>query len=121
MKKTIIFALLFQLILTAMASDTTKAGPAFLQEFANWELKELVKGGRIDAICDMGKGTVVCGTRHPNPGQLFISRNYGASWQLLANLTTSAITCIAAANEKEWYVLTGNAEVFGTRDAGEIG
>jgi photosystem II stability/assembly factor-like uncharacterized protein len=119
MKKTILFALLFQLTLTVMASDTTKVSPAFLQEFANWELKELVKGGRIDAICDMGNGTVVAGTRHPNPGQLFISYNYGNNWQPLTHLTTSAITCIAAANSTEWYVLTGNAEVFGTRDAGK--
>lgn len=113
----LVLALLVSTLSTA--NDTTKLPPAFLQEFENWTLQELVKGGRIDAICDMGKGVVVCGTRHPNEGRLFISRDYGISWQPLANLTESAITCIAAANKTEWYVLTGNAEVFGTRDAGK--
>jgi photosystem II stability/assembly factor-like uncharacterized protein len=115
--QTLALMLLFSV--TSEANDTTKLRPAYIQEFENWNLQELVKGGRIDAICDMGKGVVVCGTRHPNAGQLFISRDYGISWQPLANLTTSAITCIASANESEWYVLTGNAEVFSTRDAGK--
>lgn len=117
MKHCIFFALVFQLCLSAAAQNAEL--PDLLRPLRNWQLTTLVNGGRIDAICDMGNGTVVCGTRHPNPGQLFISYNYGANWQPLAQLTPNAITCIAAANAKEWYVLTGNAEVYASRDAGK--
>lgn len=94
--------------------------PAAAQDvFNNWTTTELVKGGRIDAIRVLEGPVVLCATRGLNKGMLFISENYGRTWKFLAKPTTAEITCIAeTGNRQEFYILTGLAEVFGTKDGG---
>ncbi|CAL1520340.1 glycosyl hydrolase [Chitinophaga sp. MM2321] len=100
----------------------TSVYPAIAQDiavFSNWTTTELVKGGRIDAIRALEGPVVLCATRGQNRGMLFISENYGRSWKFLAKPTTSEITCIGeTGNRREFYILTGNAEVLGTKDGG---
>lgn len=91
---------------------------AIRAEFGAWEIQALGNGGRIDAICDLGHGTVVCATRKPDPGRIFLSTDYGARWQEIASPTRNAITCIAARDFRAFYLVTDQAEVFGTADGG---
>jgi photosystem II stability/assembly factor-like uncharacterized protein len=84
-----------------------------------WSVTELAKGGRIDAIRVLKDSVVVCGLRGVNRGKLFISYDYGNSWSFLAMPTSSEITCIAETRDMNtFYVLTGEAEVFVTKDLG---
>lgn len=100
-------------------SDSTRVIDELLPVFKKWTATELVKGGRIDAIRSLGGSTVLCATRGLNRGMLFISNDYGITWQFLAKPTESDITCIAeTGNPAAFYFLTGNAEVFGTADGG---
>ncbi len=62
----------------------------------------------------------MCATRGKNRGQLFISHDYGITWSFLSKPTENEITCIAeTGNINVFYILTGNAEVFGTSDGGK--
>jgi len=86
--------------------------------FGDWEIIALGDGGRIDAICDLGHGTVICGTRKQDAGRLFLSIDYGTAWKEITSPTNHAITAIAARDRSAFYVLTDQAEVFGTADGG---
>lgn len=85
---------------------------------SSWEVQSLGSGGRIDAICDLGDGTVLCATRKPDPGRIFLSSDYGAHWHEIASPTRDAITCLAARGRQAFYLLTDRAEIFGTGDGG---
>ena len=90
-----------------------------LSELKTWSVTELVQGGRIDAIRVLKDSVVVCGVRGVNRGKLFISYDYGNSWSFLAEPTGSEITCIAETDDMNtFYILTGEAEVFVTKDLG---
>lgn len=121
MKNNILLSFfLFISICSYSNNDTAAIAQELLPVFKKFSATELVKGGRIDAIRPLGGSTVLCATRGLGRGMLFISYDYGANWQLLAKPTTSEITCIAGTgNTKEFYILTGNAEVLGTADGGK--
>src|SRR5699024_7253990 len=57
-----------------------------LQAQVKWEVNELVKNGRIDAIADLGDGIVIAGSRWPNPGRIFRSIDYGITWEKIKTL-----------------------------------
>lgn len=87
-------------------------------DFGVWEIQALGAGGRIDAVCDLGGGAVICATRKPDPGRIFLSTDYGARWQEMGSPTRNAITCLAARDRRRFYLVTDHAEVFGTADGG---
>lgn len=88
--------------------------------FKNWTITEIAKGGRIDAIRQIGPNTVLCAARGQNKGRLFISHDNGVHWSFLAQPVMADITCIGeTGNAQEFYILTGTAEVWGTRDGGK--
>lgn len=109
--------LLVFLVWTAACSGA-KSGVGLSEEFGHWETQALGAGGRIDAVCDFGDGAVICATRKPDPGRVFLSEDYGAHWRELDSPTRNAITCLAARSRQVFYLLTDQAEVFGTADGG---
>lgn len=52
-----------------------------------WKVKELVPGGRFDAIVSPGGGRVIAGTREPSPGIIFKSEDHVISRKSLGNIT----------------------------------
>jgi photosystem II stability/assembly factor-like uncharacterized protein len=100
--------------------DSAQLADQVLPVLKKFTATELVQGGRIDAIRQLEDSVVLCATRGLNKGKLFVSYDYGNHWQLLAQPTTSEITCIAETGRRnEFYILTGKAEVFGTADGGK--
>jgi photosystem II stability/assembly factor-like uncharacterized protein len=94
--------------------------PVMTAYFKNWTVMEIAKGGRIDAIRQIGPRTVLCAARGQNKGRLFISHDNGIHWNFLAQPVTTDITCIGdTGSPEEFYILTGTAEVWGTRDGGK--
>lgn len=88
--------------------------------FGKWSVTQLAEGGRIDAIRQLDEEVVLCATRGPHKGKLFISEDKGLSWRFLAQPVTVDITCIAETGRRnEFYILTGTAEVWGTIDGGK--
>ncbi len=90
-----------------------------------WEVKELIAGGRFDAVVDLGNGQVLMGTRAPNPGILFKSEDYGLTWKNLGDITSNpdaigenSITCLANGKNGLVYMLTTNAEFWRSTDYG---
>jgi photosystem II stability/assembly factor-like uncharacterized protein len=106
---------------SAQQSNKTRSKIAATPDyFKNWTIAEIAKGGRIDAIRQIGPNTVLCATRGLNRGRLFISHDNGVSWSFLAQPVTTDITCIGETGRPdEFYILTGTAEVWGTRDGGK--
>ncbi|MBO9657257.1 MAG: hypothetical protein J7527_00365 [Chitinophagaceae bacterium] len=91
-----------------------------LSYFYNWQISEVAKGGRIDAIRQLDEKVVLCAARGANKGKMYISYNNGISWSFLAQPVSVDITCIAeTGNRNEFYILTGTAEVWGTKDGGK--
>lgn len=87
--------------------------------FGKWHVTTVAEGGRIDAIRQLDDTTVLCAARGQHKGKLFISFNRGLNWKLLSQPVNADITCIAeTGNKKEFYILTGTAEVWGTQDGG---
>ena len=88
--------------------------------FKKWTVQELVKGGRIDAIADLGNGIVVAGTRKPNPGKIFRSENFGKAWNLIQNIADTSglgsITCIVEGKNKTAYLLTAEGTFWRSKD-----
>lgn len=119
MKNILLMGALMMCTLVSNAQDTlTRAD--IVNTFGKWTTTEIVKGGRIDAIRKLGGSSVLCATRGKNRGQLFISHDYGITWIFLAKPTDNEITCIAETGDiRVFYILTGNAEVFGTIDGGK--
>jgi len=109
-----ILSMLVTSVLIATGSPTAAA--------LQWEAQELVDGGRIDAIADLGKGTLLLGTRSPNPGRVFRSDDYGRSWRDISGesgkVTEEHITCIAPAGEGVVYFCTGGGHVWKSTDRG---
>lgn len=103
----------------ALACSAPAADDAAIRaEFGTWEIQALGNGGRIDAICELGQGAVVCATRKPDPGRIFLSTDYGVQWREIASPTLNAITCIAARDPQAFCIATDHAEVFGTTGCG---
>ncbi len=117
MKRCLLLLLCGAAILARGATAADEA--AVRAAFCTWEVRPLGNGGRIDAVCDLGGGTVICATRKPDPGRIFLSADYGAHWRVIASPTSNAITCLAARDRQAFYLLTDHAEVFGTADGGK--
>jgi len=88
-----------------------------------WVIKELVTDGRIDAIADVGNGAILAGTRHPNPGLLFKSLDYGLTWKQIVTIDTdetrNGITCLASGGKGICYLINESSEFFRSDDYGE--
>jgi hypothetical protein len=88
-----------------------------------WNIHELIKEGRIDAIAYLGNGVVVAGTRNPNPGYLFKSTDYGLSWKKITELETTknrcGITCLESGGEGICYLINESSEFFRSLDYGD--
>ena len=91
-----------------------------------WKVKELVEGGRFDAVADLGNGYILMGTRTPSPGMLFKSEDYGLTWKNLGDITSNpdaigqnSITCLANGKNGLVYMLTTHAEFWRSTDYGD--
>ncbi|MCC5833840.1 MAG: exo-alpha-sialidase [Opitutales bacterium] len=85
----------------------------------NWELTELLPGGRFDAIAWLGGDQVLMGSRNPDPGHLFRSDDLGKTWQRLAVTIPDEITCLMSAGNGRVYLLTGTSQFYRSEDFGE--
>ncbi len=76
---------------------------------------------RVDAIAYLGNGVVVAGTRRSRPGFIHKSKDYGATWRSVGDITSGEdITCLAAGKNGVGYLLTGSkTHVWKTADYGE--
>lgn len=91
----------------------------------NWQVTELVPGGRFDAVADLGNGTVIMGSRSPDPGHIFRSTDYGVSWAKLDASTreentmhNNGILCMAGGRGDDAYLITTNAQIWRSEDRG---
>jgi len=88
-----------------------------------WTVKELISGGRIDAIAYAGKHVVICGTRNPNPGWIFYSTDDGVTWQKGQHLDSqeslTGVTCIACAKNGVCFAINESSELFRSMDYGK--
>ncbi len=89
-----------------------------------WTSQLVCEGGRIDALADLGQGVVIAGSRFPQPGFIYISRDAGASWTNLGRLLGddpqgSSVTCMCGDGDGTAYLLTGDAHVWRSDDKGE--
>ncbi|MBO9571331.1 MAG: hypothetical protein J7497_03860 [Chitinophagaceae bacterium] len=88
-----------------------------------WKAMELISGGRIDAIAYAGNNVVIAGTRNPNPGWIFYSRDNGITWQKGQHLNSSeeltGITCIASARDGLCFAINESSELFRSADYGK--
>ncbi|WP_162141569.1 sialidase family protein [Lunatimonas lonarensis] len=87
--------------------------------FERWSVQELLPGGRFDAIAHVGGHTVVMGSRGKNPGQLFISRDLGQTWENTGKITEDEITCISHGGGDLVYLLTGKSNFYRSEDGGQ--
>lgn len=118
MKKIGLIFCLLGIVKLALAQSINK--DLIQSYFGQWSVTQLAPGGRIDAIRQLDKEAVVCATRGPHKGKLFISEDKGITWTFLAQPVTVDITCIAETGRRnEFYILTGTAEVWGTMDGGK--
>jgi photosystem II stability/assembly factor-like uncharacterized protein len=69
----------------------------------------------------MGNGVVIAGTRDSRPGYIHKSKDYGATWRQVGNVTgADYITCLSSGKGGVGYLLTGhNVHVWRTTDYGE--
>ncbi len=112
--------LTYTIEIRAQQSAVTDISREVVSYFTSWSISEVAKGGRIDAIRQLDENVVLCAGRGVNKGKLFISYDYGIHWSLLAQPVEVDITCIAETGDRnEFYILTGTAEVWGTRDGGK--
>ena len=112
--------ILFLMLITQLSFIGTCIGQL------NWEVKELIEGGRFDAVVDLGNGRVLMGTRTPSPGMLFKSEDYGLTWKNLGDITRNpdaigqnSITCLAKGKNGLVYMLTTHAEFWRSTDDGD--
>ena len=110
--KTIIIFLVFLAVSTTQTATTIP-----------WKVIELMPKSRIDAIADLGHGTILVGTRNTTPAQFFKSTDYGLSWKKLSSLEStekhSGITCIQSGGNGICYALNESSEFFKSVDSGE--
>ena len=87
-----------------------------------WTVKELIPGGRIDAIAYAGNHVVICGTRSPNPGWIFYSTDDGRTWQKGEHLNSTekrtGVTCIACGKSGLCFAINESSEFFRSTDYG---
>lgn len=90
-----------------------------------WEVQELVEGGRIDAIADLGDGVVIAGTRSPAAGMIFRSADDGKSWVKVKELDEpqeayqkNAILGLSGDKDDFVYLITANAQFWRSEDKG---
>jgi len=87
-----------------------------------WKVQELVKDGRIDAIAYLGNSTLICGTRSPNPGWIYYSKDNGLNWTKGQRLNSSqmrtGVTCLASAGNGLCYAINESSEFFRSQDYG---
>lgn len=91
----------------------------------NWTVKELVPGGRIDAVTNLGSGVVIAGSRWPNPGMIFRSTDYGISWEKVKTLDkpdgtyrNNEILGLMGGTDGLAYLITSNAQFWRSEDKG---
>lgn len=119
------FLLLIQVLFSAALLAQQKTGvhkdsTEIIAYFKKRTFTEVAAGGRIDAIRQLDKDVVLCAARGANKGKMYISYDNGLNWSFLAQPVAVDITCIAeTGNRKEFYILTGTAEVWGTLDGGK--
>lgn len=88
-----------------------------------WTVKEIIPGGRIDAIATAGNGLVIVGTRNPNPGWIFYSTDNGVNWQKGQRLPSTedrtGVTCLACAKNGNCFAINESSELFRSVDRGK--
>lgn len=97
--------------------------PSYAQ--VDWQVEELLEGGRFDAIADLGDGVVVVGSRAPNPGVIFRSTDYGLTWENLGTVTRqkdafrdNGILCLMNGPGDYAYLITTSAQFWRSSDKG---
>lgn len=106
-----------------MASLCAVIGAVDLASRIEMSSVKVSTGGRIDAVCNLGAGIVLAGTRkntsEQEQGKIYRSQDYGQTWTLASHLTNMAgITCIAAAQAGEVYAVAHNSEIWKSTDYG---
>lgn len=65
--------------------------------FEGWAAQSVVPGGRIDAVCHVGNGRVLCGTRTPSPGMVYTNDICGEGpWLNQGAITADDINWVGA-------------------------
>lgn len=95
------------------------------QPSVNWEVQELIKDGRIDAVADLGGGVLIAGSRWPNSGRIFRSTDYGVTWKKVKDLTepkgtylNNEILGLMGGRGNYAYLITSNAHFWRSKDKG---
>ncbi len=88
-----------------------------------WKVKEIIPGGRIDAIAYAGNGVVIVGTRGLNPGWIFYSGDNGVTWEKVQHLNSSekrtGVTCVACAKNGNFFAINESSELYRSTDYGK--
>ena len=93
---------------------------AFPPPLAFQSFQLIAASQRHDALSDCGSGVVLMGARAINPGRIYRSTNYGASWSLVQTLTGTMPDILAMANDGagRCYALTQNGDLWASPDNG---
>lgn len=122
MKKTFVY-ILELLFLCLGVNGLAQTGTGTNPLFRSWEATELVPGGRIDAIADLGEGVLLAGARGAGYGRIFRSGDYGQTWQLAQNIAgpekKGSITCLAKGEGTDAYLLTEQGDFWRSEDRGK--
>ncbi|MGF1639287.1 MAG: hypothetical protein ACFCUU_19575 [Cyclobacteriaceae bacterium] len=100
----------------AKSQQTSNESPHSLLK--EWKVKELLPGGRFDAIAYVENETLVMGSRGKNPGYIFISKDLGLSWEQIGKVTEDEITCLDNGGAGLVYMLTGKSNFYRSEDYG---
>lgn len=87
--------------------------------FSNWEMEELLPGGRFDAVAYLGNDVVIMGSRGKNPGHIFRSNDLGKTWKKIANVTAEEIFCLASGGDGKAFLLTRNLNLYHSENFGK--
>ena len=121
MNKIIIFVLLLSLFSENIFANTPVPdnGKVPHPVFSTWEVKELLPGGRFDAVAYLDNDVVIMGSRGKNPGHIFRSADLGKTWEKISGVTQDHITCLANGGKGRAYMLTGSSNFYASTDFGK--
>lgn len=89
------------------------------QDYLTWDSRLVATGGRIDSMCDLGCGVLVCGGRGTNKGKLYRSVDYGETWCMQQHLLTSTGISTIKSRGGVAYALAEDSRIWRSKDAGE--
>lgn len=89
-------------------------------ESIGWsEVTRLGNGARIDALVSLGEGIVLAGTRDKDPGRIFQSRDFGATWTEISKPLESGVLNLLKLDAKTVLASTLQGHIYKSTDAGK--